>query len=356
METLCKSSPRMRTLQCLRRWKPLIELILTILVLIVAVCAAVIAWRSDATFKDEARLLSEAKALVEQENTTFKQEAQLLGGVKALAEQENATFKQGVAILETTKGLIRETNGLLGKTKELWDREAVHKARDDFDMALDEADRYCQGPRCSPTYAIFIPLDKAVRREQEAAQFLTAAEYNRLALVGSTVWDFGISEQYVKKALDKKDKTPVDIFVSHLVLGHLNFVFLKADPDHANLKAARAHFDQAIKALPEHSGVDAIRAYVALGFEFWAAHEAFLKNNEESKQLAKMAVASRSGLSDPDDFERQLNATLDSANRGVMPQIGCLFKPPTACGCTGPCKPILAPAAPAAPAESVPPR
>ncbi|MGD0899573.1 MAG: tetratricopeptide repeat protein [Thermoguttaceae bacterium] len=332
-----------RIRQFLRRWKPLTELVLTLSVIIVAIFAAVIAWRSDATFEEEAGLLREAKTIVAQEDATFKQEAELLRDVKTLVEQENVTFKQGVAILETTKGLIGQTTELIKQTKELVERETIHEARDDFDKVLDEADRYCEGcSQCSPSYAINIPLDKAVRREQEVTPFLTAAEYNRLAMLGSAVWEFGMAEKYVRKAMDKKDKTPVDVFVSHLVLGHLNFVHLKDDPEHATLKDAKDHFTQAIAALPPNSGSDAIRTYVGRGYGIWAAHEAVLKHSEESDRLAKLAKASWSGLSDAHTFEVELSALLASASAGVMPQIACLFKSPVRLANCPPCRGVTA--------------
>ncbi len=315
-------------LRCLEHWKPVVELVLAIAAVFIAFYAAQIAARSDATFKEEANLLADAKTVV---------------------EQENKTFNQGVAILDATKGLVSQATELIKQTKELLARETMHMARDDFDKLLDEADQYCVAcPQCSPTYPIIIPLEKASRREEEVAAVLTAAEYNRLAMLGSSVWDVEKTKSYVTKAMDKERATrgtakekeggtgvEVDDFVSHLVLGHLYFVHLK-DDEPANLKRAEENFREAIKALPVNSGNDAIRAYIGQGYAIWSAHEAFLKRNDESSQLADWAIASWKGLSDHELFEKELDERRKAAADGVMPQIACLFKAGPCCSCVAP--------------------
>ena len=186
----------------------MIELALTASVLIVAVVAAVIAWRSDATFKEEAGLLREATALVEQEDSTFKQEAEILRGVKGLVEQENATSKQGVDVLDKAAELLKLSTkqsaqqvAVLDKVAELLGESEMLRAREDFNKALDEADGYCSDcPLCSPDYLIEVPLDRAIRAEAKADKMLDAAELNRLAILGSSVWDVSKTEAFVKKA------------------------------------------------------------------------------------------------------------------------------------------------------------
>ena len=101
--------------QFLRRWKPVTELVLPVAVIAVAVFAAFVAWRSDATFKEEAELLREAKKLVEQEDSTFKQEAELLRGVKTLVEQGNVTSKHGVEVLDKASELLKQSTTQSGQ-------------------------------------------------------------------------------------------------------------------------------------------------------------------------------------------------------------------------------------------------
>ena len=96
-------------LPLLHRWKPLSELLLTLAVIAVAVFAAYIAWRSDATFREEKELLSEAKTLVEQQ-------VQISSKLMDLENQAEAL-----------------------------------QAEEDFNKALDSADSNCSGcPTCSP--------------------------------------------------------------------------------------------------------------------------------------------------------------------------------------------------------------
>lgn len=252
------------------------------------------------------------------------------------------------------------------------EQERIYHARDNFDAALDEAEKCCRNcPACTSPYLLKIPIDKAVRWEHEAAALLTAAEYNELARLGSKVLDFPTTEGYIKKAMATSNQ-PLDKFFSHLVLGHIHFLYLKSDPAHARLEAARDNFKKATDSL--HTDDDTTRFYLGRGWGLWAAHERLLHNSEESQTYYECAKAKWSGLPEYDDLVRSLYDQIEEAGcKGIEPDIACLFKPvqpveghPLPCPiCTGevastsaspkaPPVPHTAPAPPSAPTPAPP--
>ena len=139
--------------------------------------------------------------------------------------------------------------------------KAVLVAREEFDHALDEAEALCGHctcdgqscgtwlySSCTPSYLIAIPLDKAIRNEPKITDYLTAVEYNRLAILGSSVWNFDRTKQYIDKAI-RVGHEPLDGFLSHLVMGHVYFRYLSDLPDTANIEKARNEFTEAVASL-----------------------------------------------------------------------------------------------------------
>ena len=180
-------------------------------------------------------------------------------------------------------------------------------------------------PQCSPVYLIEVPLDKAIGFEPNAAELLTAAEYNRLAVLGSSIWDFQKTEQYANKAL-AKSKTPLDGFVSHLVLAHNTFRHLNDDPERAKIKDGRYHFGQAVASLQTNIGTDAGQYHSGEGYGIWAMHEAFLKNDKDCKQMRGFADSAWSKLPNGSALLKELDERIKIAGGGVRPEIACLFK------------------------------
>ncbi len=272
---------------------------------------------------------------MEQEDSTFKQEAEILRGVKGLVEQENATSKQGVDVLDKAAELLKLSTkqsaqqvAVLDKVAELLGESEMLRAREDFNKALDEADGYCSDcPLCSPDYLIEVPLDCAIRAEAKADKMLDAAELNRLAILGSSVWDVSKTEAFVKKALDRSG-TSLDRFFSHLVLAHVYFCHLEKGAELGKVEAGRKEFRLAIGSLQTETTTDAIRTRSGECYAIWAAHEVCLGNSAMYSQVVANATSQWTTL--PDEFllRSKWFATIEAAKRGTKPQISCLFKPP----------------------------
>jgi hypothetical protein len=298
--------------------------------------AAYIAWRSDATFKEEAELLRQAKTLVEQEESTFKQEADLLRGVKMLVEQENVKLKQGVEVLDKTAELLKQSTAqsaqqvaVLNMAAELFKESEMLRAREDFTRALDDAETFCSTcvVGCSPSYPIEIPLDRAVQAEKTAEKLLVPAEYNRLATLGSSVWEVSKTEAFVKKALGRNGSS-LDHFFSHLVLGHVYFSHLEKGAELTKVEAARKEFRLAIASLQPESTNDAIRIHTGECYAIWAAHEVYLGNSPMYVQAMTNAYSSWSKLPTEPLLKTKWDAKAESAMRGVRAEISCLFNSP----------------------------
>jgi hypothetical protein len=243
---------------------------------------------------------------------------------------------------------------LLDKASRLLAEQVAIVAREHFNHALDDAEAYCTCSSCSPSYLIEIPLDIAVRDEPAARDLLTAAEYNRLAILGSSVWDFKKAEPYGRKALEKSE-TPLDHFVSHLVLAHLHFRHLEDDPAHATIQEGRIHFKEAVTTLENDKGSEAAQSTIGYGYGLWAAHEAFRNDETESRHKMNLAKSWLSKQSDKQSLIDKLEEATLAAKNGARPEIACLFKPPVQCTAYQPLAskmeptpaPQLAPTAPA---------
>ena len=173
-----------------------------------------------------------------------------------------------------------------------------------------------------------IPLDRAVRAEEKAGGLLVAAEYNRLAVLASSVWDYDKTKGYVDKALATKGPTPLDCFFSRLVLGHITFKSLSSDSGAEKTEAARREFRDAIDCLHKASQNDTIQYHEGLGYSIWAAHEAFLKHDLDSNQAKEHATAAWSKLPNSARWIVRMNEQIHRAKTGIRPEIACLFGPP----------------------------
>ena len=211
--------------------------------------------------------------------------------------------------------------------KTMIDQQAATRAREEFDNALDEAEKYCPDccNSCAPDYLIEVSLDKALRAEPVATPLLTAAEYNRLAELGSSVWDFQKSESYVKKALTKSE-APSDLYLSYLVLGHINFKHLNDDSEHAKLNVGRDNFRKAIASIQAATASDLGKVHHGEGYSLWAAHEAVLHNYDNAEQMMEVAWATWSRLPNRDILETAAYDRTQRAASGSMPEVACLFK------------------------------
>ena len=208
-------------------------------------------------------------------------------------------------------------------------RAEMLRAREDFNKALDEAETFCSTcvMGCSPNYPIEIPLDRAVQAEKTAEKLLVSAEYNRLATLGSSVWEVSKTEAFVKKALDRSGSS-LDRFFSHLVLGHVYFSHLEKGAELTKVEAARKEFRLAIASLQPESANDAIRVHTGECYAIWAAHEVYLGNLPAYGQAMTNAYSAWTKMPTEPVLKTKWNAKVESANRGVRPEISCLFNSP----------------------------
>ena len=250
---------------------------------------------------------------------------------RRLAESSNWASRRSLSILNLALSAMLvwatcNTDRTFDRVRQLVKEESVNRARAEFDNALDEAEKHYSDGSCAPAYLIEVPLDKATSNEPVAAERLTAAEYNRLAMLGSFIWDFERTESYTNKA-KLKSATATDRFFSYMVLAHIHFRHMLDDPEHASLKEARRYFRLAIGSLQESTAGDAAQFQLGQGYGLWASHEAFLKNADESRQLGAFAEASWGKLAARSSFIRDLDDRLSIARNGTMPGIAGLFKP-----------------------------
>jgi hypothetical protein len=215
---------------------------------------------------------------------------------------------------------------LLAKATAMVGQEKAYLAREAFDKALDDADGYCsECQQCAPPFAVLIPLDKAKLREAELTNILTATEYNRLAILGSAVWDFDKTREFALKAL-QKSLTPIEKSMSNLVLGHLYFVSYKTDTNPATLQQGRVYFRSSIKLLYDLPPTDAFRFQLGQTEALLAKHELatdtgikrFGEHYEQAKQWWK-------GLPDGDKHIAQLTADISLGQMDHIPNVACLF-------------------------------
>ncbi len=210
------------------------------------------------------------------------------------------------------------------------DKKKVALAREGFTAALDKAEKYCSScSSCTPTYLIGIPLDKALLIEPAAATRLTAAEYNRLAVMGSYLWDFQKTEKIANKAL-KKSQTSLDRYVSEMVLGHIHFRHSNDCPEHANINDARKHFLKALFHLRPAATSKAGKHYRGFMYSLWAKHEAFQGNDSNCQKKKDKAQKLWSKLSNHEVLIKKMNDEIQSAKDGCRPEISCFFMTPSA--------------------------
>ncbi len=196
------------------------------------------------------------------------------------------------------------------KLMDLENQAEALQAEEDFNKALDSADSNCSGcPTCSPNYLIEVPLEKAVKAEKLAEPLLGAAEYNRLATLGSSVWDVSRTAAFIEKAL-ARSASPLDRYFSHLVLGHVYFCHLEKGVELSKLDAARKEFKLAVSFLQTENTNDGTRIRIGQCYAIWAAHEAYLHNTSESDQAWANATTSWSKLPTEAEFTLQLHKSL----------------------------------------------
>jgi len=189
---------------------------------------------------------------------------------------------------------------------------------------------------------IEIPLSKALVFETRASEFLNAAEYVKLTALGSSVWDFAVTERYAKKALEKSE-TPFDSFMSNILLGHITFVNSGNDP--TKVESGRQYFRNAVASLQPKQGTFPGQFNLGRGYGVWAQHEAFLKNKEDCKQARHYAESAWLKLPDGAELLKDLDAKIEYAENGVRPDMSCFLKVNVRGGCPAPTlTPTLAPA------------
>jgi len=294
------------------------------------------------------------------------------------------TATAAVIIAWKTDTSFRHQTELLEIETRIAQNDLSHRARDEFDQAIDEASRFCPTcTHCAPAYAIQIPLAKALTREPEAAAILSAGEYNRFAMLGSSVWDFKKTESFVKKAMEKSGE-PFDRFFSNLLLGHLNYTYAESDPASASIQVGDVGFTTAVGCLQPQQAKPAVRSLMGQAYGLWAIHKRFRKDKAKSDEYAELARAFWKNLPDAGLLDRELDDQLAAAADGTRPEIACLFRsadscvgmptrsypapapapaptpaprPPTAAPVPAPApESAPVPSAPAAPAPPAPPR
>jgi hypothetical protein len=274
----------------------------------------------------------------------------LTGALVYLGYQTGKTAEEQVRLFHDYRDVAAKQVKLFDDCATLVDKETKFTDRAAFDQALKEAESYCPACSLSPSYLIEIPLNKALGFEPRASEVLTAAEYIRLTALGSSVWEFEVSEQYAKKAL-AKSKTPLDRFMSNFLLGHVTF--LNCGKDQTKLDLGRGYFKTSIACLQPKLGTDIGEFYLGWGYAIWAQHEAFLKNDDDCKQQRSFAESAWSKLPEGKDFVRDLDVRIELAKHGVRPDMSCFFgaKPGP---CVAPHAPYDVPAPKAKAADNVP--
>ena len=292
--------PKMHSVRdFLEHWRPAIELG----ILAVAVVAAFIAGRSDATFKNEEAHLGKATELLEQFAQVSKDQANSVAQMIAIENKRIA---------------------IENKRSELDDKLGVVLARGEFDNALNEAEKYCC-QTCGPNYLLEASLTKALQAEEEAEPLLSAADYNRLALYGSSVWKVSTTEKFANKALHHPDCTPIDQFYSQLILGHAKFSLLPKGAEFTRVNGARKEFRKAAAMLETESTTDDTRVHVGECYAVWAANEGYLGYSSESKEAWQKAVNSWSPLANAGELKTAWDAWVKGARNGYKPSISYLF-------------------------------
>jgi hypothetical protein len=213
------------------------------------------------------------------------------------------------------------------RQKQVFDRQDQEHAREAFNKALDavEANR----ESCSehvPTFSVHIPLDQAIKAEEVAGPLLTAAEYNRLAVLGSSELDSWKVEEYARKA-EKKSQTKADHFASQLVIAHLHFCNINKDAELDKIQAVRQEFGTAIAILLPEEHISANKVRIGQAFALLAAHEKYMDKMTNSDEAWKKALAYLVGHCGPGNMVSELKDKLGWSSSG-KPSISFLFKSP----------------------------
>ena len=105
-------------------------------------------------------------------------------------------------LLSRATDLLKNATHALSRSMDIVERERIDHARDAFDKALDEADSYCSDcQQCAPPLGLSYPSRQSGRWVAELKDVLTAAEYNRLAILGSSAWEVDKARGFALEAL-----------------------------------------------------------------------------------------------------------------------------------------------------------
>ncbi|MGA2620862.1 MAG: hypothetical protein ABSF26_24840 [Thermoguttaceae bacterium] len=323
------------------RWSPervqtWIQVVATIITVILTFVIAFCTYDSGKTTTKQLDVLAEAKDLFRQYTIQSEQQLKMLAEAKDLFNQTTKQAAKQVEVLDKAAELLKQSTtqsaqqvAVLSTAAQVLNQSELLRAREDFNKALDEADGFCSGcPACSPNYFIEVPLDRAVQAETRAEILLSSAEYNRLATLGSSVWEVSKTEAFVKKALARSGSS-LDHFFSHLVLGHIYFCHLEKGAELTKVEAARKEFRSAVASLQTETSTDGVRTNTGVCYAIWAAHEGYLATSNYS-QVVSSANSAWSRLPNEKELQLRWYATIDQAIHGIRPQISCLFKSPVA--------------------------
>ncbi len=167
--------------------------------------------------------------------------------------------------------------------------ESRAHARAKFDAALDKSEELCKqcGEFCPP-YSLPLHLNRAIYNEPTAEPLLTATDYNHLAMLGCSIWDFSTTKKYAEKALNNpRNRTTLDCFFAYLLLAHNHFKHLRDEPSLANIVDGRKYFEEAERCLLKAPPNASVKFNRGQGLALWAADEAFAGYSMEAsvKQL-----------------------------------------------------------------------
>lgn len=194
----------------------------------------------------------------------------------------------------------------------------------DFHEALNKAEPlYRACPTCEPDYMLSVHLDTAKRLEKTLEDHISAAEYVRLASLGSAVWSFETLEAICEKAL-RKAQTPLDRHFAMLMLAHAHFTHYGHN-DRARLETARRYFSEALALLETAPPTMNSQYFLGAASELWAAHEMFQKNEGDAQQKKTRAMSYWSKLPNHESLGMRLDRLVARAKNGFAPNAPCYF-------------------------------
>jgi hypothetical protein len=321
--------------QCARR---ILASLPKVVELLLAAAVVWFAYRMDALITEQVEVLRAAKELTRLSTDQTARQADILAKATELLRRTSVQNDREVEILDKATALLKQATDqssqqvtVLAAAADALRQVTTQKARDDFNDALDSADNYCCStcaPGSAPNYLIVIPLDRAVQAEKKAEPILTAAEYNRLAMLGSSVWELSKTEHYLTKAASKSPSA-IDQFHSHLVLGHVYYSHLQKGAELSKAQRARQQFDLAVAALLNVQPTnDEIMRLTGEAYAVRSSHERFLGYDVESSDALQKAKAHWSKLPDTATLTTDWIGRIAQAGAGIRPQVSCLFKSP----------------------------